>query len=679
MYIKRLKLENYRCYREEEFQFLPNEYKKNYNNLSLIEGLEKSGKTTIFNAIGWCLYGEETSVILGEAPQDLEIPNVNTLKENSNARVSVELEIFTPEHSEMDRIIIKRSEIFGKGYSKEMELECHIYYKFNEPKYFSSSKNEGDYIKKIIDTILPQELVEFYMFNGEYLKRTYQTKGKEIEEGIRKQFKIGAISNLVRKLSDISTEYQKKAAKGSSYESLSNQIENRKYKIQNIEDSINKKTNERKFYENEVEKAQQKKEELKEKYGELKEKQKKLQEMEKLNQNKKEYENKLKEEMKRLHESIIKYSYILISKDTLKRSIDDIEKFSGGNKIPPDIKESFLDYLLNQHICICGRELVQGSEEYERLEKLKLTGKEDAEKEILMYINPQLSVLIKSAPKIEKDIKNLKENIGKFYQEIENIKIKLDELSDLNSLNEKEKKIIDDYHKADSDYINFKQLVEEKNKELQNLNYDLKKEKEQLELNLQKLEKETRNESERKKMVEYGKMADILLNALDSLKDKLFEYFVRELETKANQIFKSMEKISSLSLNIKYSGGALSFNYEDKSTIDDKAYISEGQNQIIGICLMAAFTQVLKELGGNNVLIPFIIMDHPFSNLSVEGKKIMAKNLGELFKGSQIIMMVPEGEMDLIAHSTETSNISSIFKVNYDDYSKISKKEALNK
>ena len=61
MYISDISIKNYRCYKSLNLKFKTNRDK----NIALITGETSTGKTSLFNAIGWCLYGNETQVLLG--------------------------------------------------------------------------------------------------------------------------------------------------------------------------------------------------------------------------------------------------------------------------------------------------------------------------------------------------------------------------------------------------------------------------------------------------------------------------------------------------------------------------------------------------------------------------------------------------------------------------------------
>ena len=96
--------------------------------------------------------------------------------------------------------------------------------------------------------------------------------------------------------------------------------------------------------------------------------------------------------------------------------------------------------------------------------------------------------------------------------------------------------------------------------------------------------------------------------------------------------------------------------------------ISEGQNQIISIALIAAYSSVLKNLGGGIAEAPFIIMDHPFSDLGLPRKEEILRSFGTLFAGTRVIVLTPPGDFDF---SPVGKSIASHYTVKNDPEKKV--------
>ena len=105
MFIQDIHIKNYRCYKDLNLKFKTNKEK----NIVLVTGETEAGKTSLVNAIGWCLYGEETQVLLKtktERAKEKFIPNENSYDGSGVARVSVRMTIKIPELPQMDTIVL---------------------------------------------------------------------------------------------------------------------------------------------------------------------------------------------------------------------------------------------------------------------------------------------------------------------------------------------------------------------------------------------------------------------------------------------------------------------------------------------------------------------------------------------------------------------------------------------
>ena len=102
--------------------------------------------------------------------------------------------------------------------------------------------------------------------------------------------------------------------------------------------------------------------------------------------------------------------------------------------------------------------------------------------------------------------------------------------------------------------------------------------------------------------------------------------------------------------------------------MDDAVYISEGQNQIISIALIAAYTSILRNFGNGITEAPFIVMDHPFSDLSLPRKEELLKSFRTLFDRTKVIILTPAGDFNFDPIS---ETIASHFSVKNDPEQKI--------
>ena len=108
MELDKVIIKNFRQYRDVEVEFARDPEK----NFTIIKGNNGTGKTTMLNALSWCLYGEEIHDYKDDSA--LSICNNKTLKlaeDNSDITVSVELAFIDDDYGELS---FKRSRKFHK-------------------------------------------------------------------------------------------------------------------------------------------------------------------------------------------------------------------------------------------------------------------------------------------------------------------------------------------------------------------------------------------------------------------------------------------------------------------------------------------------------------------------------------------------------------------------------------
>ncbi len=156
MIIKSIALKDFRQYKNRQEIKFSTDIER---NVTVVLGLNTSGKTTLIEAFKWCLYGTTTYNIK-------DLINVETLKEmdiRSEKQVYVEINLI---HDNTE-YIIKRMQDFKKTINKEIVVKksnLHVSYKLEsgELKYI-----ELDDTQNSINKILPAELSDYFFFDGE--------------------------------------------------------------------------------------------------------------------------------------------------------------------------------------------------------------------------------------------------------------------------------------------------------------------------------------------------------------------------------------------------------------------------------------------------------------------------------------------------------------------------------
>jgi len=164
--IKQLMLQNFRPFYGRHTLALTTTQDK---PLVLIKANNDVGKTSVFMAIYFCLYGRLPERYKGSQREDLA-KNVNrTARVKGNGRTFVKL-IFEHKGKIYD---ITRSTDFHKaepGELPEIESEGLDVYEGGEPQHFKDIEEYNDYI----EAILPEDASQFFLFDGEDIQKYTQ-------------------------------------------------------------------------------------------------------------------------------------------------------------------------------------------------------------------------------------------------------------------------------------------------------------------------------------------------------------------------------------------------------------------------------------------------------------------------------------------------------------------------
>jgi exonuclease SbcC len=431
--------------KEDDFKFLTE------NKLFLISGEIGAGKTTIFDAIVYALYGEST--IEGRNPADLIS---HFIKNKPNIIPEINFKFFLDGKTYQ---IIRRPSFKGRAENVSLWIEN---------KLFSAKKEEiKAKIKELIGLDAKQFKKVFLIPQGEY-RKILIAKKEERESLLETIFETFLFSNLEdflkNKIKDLKELYQslnereedfKKIAQVSNFEELKNKIEELERKQKDLENKLKFYILKKEKIEKEIKEIehilqlQREIKELSEKFENLKSKEEEicikkevLKKLKILKENLIFYENfeKIKIELKNNHQK----------KKNLAKNLCQIEKILESLEI--EIKEV---YQKEKEI----------EKKKQKLQTLKELEKRFEEKEIL---HKNLEKVVELFQKKAKELEIIKEKINTLKREVENAFEEKDQLNRATFLL-KEREIITESLKAFEEYeksISELKTTEKKFKEL---------------------------------------------------------------------------------------------------------------------------------------------------------------------------------------------------------------------
>ena len=196
MWIKKLILKNFRQFRDVEIDF--ERFKDHYMQIFL--ATNGTGKTTLLNAINWCLYGDEPHFTEESRFPLLNRKTIDESKVGDEKEVKVELWA----HNSSESVKFIRKAIFSVYDKKERPVHQRSTFKVKTRNAMGDTDIHGDddaldYVERFV----PLKIREYFFFDGERLDKYFlENSGEKILDAAYKISKIELLYQARKHLND---------------------------------------------------------------------------------------------------------------------------------------------------------------------------------------------------------------------------------------------------------------------------------------------------------------------------------------------------------------------------------------------------------------------------------------------------------------------------------------------
>ena len=623
MVIKSIEIKNFRQFKDIKLNFSTDSNK----NVSIITGNNGAGKTTLAEAFTWCLYGE----ISNTKNDVLNKDKILELKEGYSTGIIVTIEL---EHDGVE-YRITRNQTFTKNRNGRITEQKQTQSGYKKLINGTTMLIQEDDVEVEVDKILPRNLSKYFFSSGERI----DSMGKSLEKGGKSSEFSQAVKSLLGlapfieakdHLAGLQKKYQESCQDNGDEEitelkkEISNYIERLRQnnlKLKEIEELLEAK---HKIIEESSKELS--------KYEETKKNVERLKEVEKLKEN----DEKIKLGYERdIIKLINKELLSFMSQYYIEKAKKLLEKYDYADKDIPNLHSKTIDYLIKRGYCLCGHKIVENSEEYKTLIKLKDDLPPNS-------IGVSVSNFIKdSNRKISKydfyeEIKdkygNIKETEARIFSHENKIFAIQKQLSGRN-LQGIMRELSDDIANARIDIKRYSKERDDKR--------DFKSKCELVLKNREsKLEKVLARYAENRKILNYKKYVDTILEQITETLEKKERELRDNLEMEVDKIFNSI-----------YIGG-LHISIDEKYNISttENINISTGQSQAIILSFIAGIIKLAKiNMNEDKDEIYTqaypLVMDAP---LSVFDKTVI-KNICELIPNiaEQVIIFIKDTDGEI--------------------------------
>lgn len=628
MILHKMTVENFRQFRAKQVIEFVSPLNENAN-VTVIFGENGRGKTGLFRAIMFCLFGERLLSQDGDVQrEEIQLVNVSALEENPNQPVRTFVEL---EFSHRNQTYILRRAILGMLNGNKVdeqldELCLWVTIGGNTQQVLPPD------IDAKIDSILDRRVKDYFLFDGEKIERLTRAsveQRREISVGIRNLLNVDALEKAIRAVGRVTKNLEQDLS-NSSHEDLS-----RLFKLLgDNEEAQTCLSNQLEEHAREIRLARKEIESTDkdlEKYNEIKHLVEKRRTLEQSLEDMERQRTNAQNEMR----NIVCKTTSLIMAPTVINVFEHIDQQKRKGEIPSEIRSDLIERILGDDKCICGRCIIGDPEAHTHIlgwqKRTSDATTQDEALNLWRHLSEVRHHFSDDADMVEKRLLQY----GNINNTIKNIEHELSGLSEqIGTSERKDASKLDGIRKSLQDRIIDKEVAarfaQTKFEQLQqeNVRFHALLKEEKLKVG--------RNDELSRRSILARDTKDALMEVFNQFKGEIKDLIGESATTLFSQLLdkEGRENLRTIVVNDDYSLQVL-----DRYNKPFLANISAGQRQIMSISFIAALARAAAR--GDKIEIP-LFMDTPFGRLSYEHRQNLI-NLVPTF-ASQWILLATDTE-----------------------------------
>lgn len=647
MKLERLELKNFASYFDEhsiDFDCSPDK------PVIIVLGGTGQGKTTLFDAINWALYGTDYEMTLKTKRDRAIVDYVNetALQDAHSAGRFLEMSCTLYFEHEGRHYYITQL-LAAKPYLDENTLKARQSDRITALYEIlrSGSHKQIKYDTLFLDTILPNNVKDYFLFDGDRIYNlSLPGSSQEVRDAIYRVVDLELLSNARDHLRDIAAQYRREAKRESKGDltTVEEQYEKEYECLEKRKQELDRLGKERIAIEDQIRKLETKLESIPDTSA-----------LQNQRTGLTTRAAQLEKQLAEVHASLranAATAALSLASDSARTLFETLDNKREKGEIPKAVSETLLSDLLKLNRCICGTEFSEGDVVYETLKKRLALERQKPNDQALLDLQMALG---KASALIDEAFTNLQANDRKAHQlrgelkeiglEIQQTDMELEKLPKV-SINQ----LIQETKKRRNALVSTERKITSTQAQIQSI-----------ERNIQKLKKKRDELSKRQTKVRALQLRERLASTAENEIDRIYQVFAETSRQAVEAL--TIEEFKRFVLSASGYQVRLSKDYElevlDSNGNRALQRLSMGQSQCLSLSFITAISRVSEKH-------PPLVIDMPFGRLDQDVHDSVSTRLPELTK-QLILFLIPNIEWNEITERNLTPNCSHIYQLDFDE------------
>ena len=643
--IKSVTIKNFRAYHGDSGPIL---FSRDQSSpVTIFHGTNGLGKTSLFNAIHWGIYGKERKSKDHKTKSEGLVNSyvIDTISDGSDDEMFVKIQIENQnedlQYEIQRKILLSKegigtdlitSDVLGGKVPRYIVANNEVIFSYKDP-----DSDDGELLKtsnpitvsSLLKKIFPRQLSNFFLLDGELLDDFMNPNDAFVKNGIEQISQLPLLVNAVKKIKFTSNKVGTGATSNRTNYTLT---QDKISKKEIIRDKLKKDLPQIASETSELERQLDDGIRMILKYDA--DTVKTNQEQIEINKTTlKLLEVNIKDNKSKIQNLVYQNLDKMLMKNAYESASIKYKKYVEEKKLPSKFSKDILEQLLHTHECVCGRNLDEDKTAIDKIQDMLSVSYDSTLGVSMNKIVEQTSDIVNTSKdnlSLVGEIKECNTQISKYRIKridvkglIESLEKELDKIKD-----EKLEDIRTNNNKLKIQIKDKSNLAHEKTLVLNSLNMEL----DNLDREFLKLKRLTIKDGH---AVNKMKLAEYIETTLNKSHEQLRKEFVEQVQSATQELFMKTGPQARVfeSISIDKNTFAISaLRAKDKSKD-----ISRGQAHVLGI----SFINAIRKITTKNY---FMIIDSPFNNISQQERIDVCNEIPTSHKNTQLTFLVTDSE-----------------------------------